>query len=192
MQLIKMSVFALLMGISQMVLAAGATKVAVVDVQQVVLASDAGRQGMKEVEKHPQFAPIKAKFENAEAELKTLDEQLKNEGLTWGEDKKKEHREKMATLAKERQEHMQNLTRMQESAFMQILKALEPRIGMALEQVMQTEGIELIIDSKAAVLKTPTADITAMVVDRLNKINEQAAAEAKKDDKSAKKDSKKK
>lgn len=180
MQFLRMSLITLLLGACHLASAAGATKVAVVDVQRVVLGSEAGGKGMAEVEKHPQYAPVKAKLENVEAELKTLDEQLKNDGLTWGEEKKKEHREKMTNLAKQRQEHIQMLGSMRESAFMQILGALEPRIGMALEQVMTNEGIELIMDSKAVVLKTPTADVTPMVIDLLNKINDKAVEDAKK------------
>lgn len=180
MNFVKLGLFCASMLLSAVTYAAGATKVAVVDVQSVVLMSEAGRAGMEELEKHPKYVPIKTKLENIEAEMKTLDEQSKNEGLTWGEDKKKEHQDKMLSLAKERQEQGQTLNAMRESAFVQILQALEPRIGAALEEVMGTEGIELIVDSKAVVLKSPSADITAMVIDRLNKINEQAAQEAKK------------
>jgi hypothetical protein len=69
---------------------------------------------------------------------------------------------------------------------------MEPGIGAALESVMAAEGIELVLDSKAAVLKVPTADVTTMVVERLNKLNTQAAENAKKNatDKGAKKDKK--
>lgn len=180
MNLLKSVLLVFITFLSPYVIAAGATKVAVVDVQSVVLLSEAGKKGMEELEKHPKYTPVKTKLENAEAELKTLDEQAQNEGLTWGEDKKKEHREKMTKLAKERQEYAKTLNAMRESAFVQMLGALEPRIGMALEQIMTTEGIELIIDSKAAIVKSPSADITAMVIDRLNKINEKAMEEAKK------------
>lgn len=180
MRLLKVFIVALSAFAWQSAYAAGATKTAIVDVQAVVLMSEAGQQGMAEVEKHPKYKPVKAKLDNVEAELKTLDEQLKGEGLTWGEDKKKSHQESMTKLARERQEHAQALTGMRESAFMQMLSAMEPRIAKALEEVMATEGIELILDSKAAVLKSPSADITPMVIDRLNKINAKAAEEAKK------------
>lgn len=180
MNFLKLTLFSAGLFLSALSYAAGATKVAVVDVQAVVLMSEAGRAGMEELEKHPKYVPVKTKLENVEAELKTLDEQSKNEGLTWGEDKKNEHQDKMLNLAKERQEHGKTLNAMRESAFVQILQALEPRIGAALEQVMSTEGIELIVDSKAVVLKSPSADITSMVIDRLNKINDKAAEEAKK------------
>lgn len=179
MQLIKVLVLLGTLCVGQVCLAAGATKVAVLDLQAVVLMSEVGKQGMAELEKHAQYTPVKAKLDNVEAELKTLSEQEKNEGLTWGEDKKSEHREKMNGLAKERQNHMQMLGSMRESAFMQILQALEPRIGKALEDVMAAEGIELILDSKTAILKIPTADVTPMVVDRLNKINAQLVEAAK-------------
>lgn len=177
----RIAIFVVLASAWQIAGAAGATKIAIVDVQSVVLSSEAGKKGMEEVEKHSKYKPVKAKLDNVEAELKTLDEQLKGEGLTWGEEKKKSHREKMNDLARDRQEHAQALSGMRESAFVQMLSAMEPRIAKALEQVMATEGIDLILDSKAAVLKSPNADITAMVIDRLNKLNAQAAEQANTD-----------
>lgn len=192
MKFLKIAVAALLLSSSQLVAAAGATKVAVLDVQAVVLASEAGKSGMAELEKNAEYTALKVKLDNLEAELKTLDEQAKNQGLTWGDDKKNEHRTKMTELAKERQGAMATLNRARESVFMQLLNAMEPGIGAALEAVMAAEGIELVLDSKAAVLKVPTADVTAMVVERLNKLNAQAAENAKKNaaDKSGKKDKK--
>lgn len=163
--------------------AAGATKVAVLDLQAVVLASDAGKSGMGELEKKAEYAELRAKVENLEADLKSLDEQAKNESLTWGEDKKKQHREKMTDLAKERQGALMTLNRARETVFMQLLNVMEPAIGQVLEQVMASEGIELVIDAKSAIHKVSTADITPMVVERLNKL----AAEGAKASKDAKK-----
>lgn len=180
MKLLRIAIAAFLLGGSQMAVAAGATKVAVLDVQAVVLASEAGKGGMAELEKNAEYTALKVKLDNLEAELKTLDEQAKNQGLTWGDDKKNEHRAKMTELAKERQGALTTLNRARESVFMQLLNAMEPGIGAALEAVMAAEGIELVLDSKAAVLKVPTADITPMVVERLNKLNAQAAENAKK------------
>lgn len=167
-----------LLGIlSPLAQAAGATKMAVLDLQAVVLMSEAGQGGMKELEKNADYTSLLGQLEDMDAELKSMDEELKGKGLTWGEDQKKKHREKMNELAQERQGGLMTLNRARESVFMQMLGAMEPAIAEALEEVMKAEGIELIVDSKSVVHKTPTADITAMVVEKLNKMN--AAAKAK-------------
>ncbi len=180
MKLAKLILATIFFGAVQLAVAAGATKVAVLDVQAVVLSSEAGKSGMAELEKNAEYTALKAKLDNLEADLKSLDEQAKNQGLTWGDDKKKEHREKMTEAAKERQAALATLNRARESVFVQMLNVMEPGISAALEAVMAAEGIELVLDSKAAVHKVPTADVTAMVVDRLNKLNAQAAEKAKK------------
>ena len=177
----KKLIFALmLVCMTPFALAAGATKVAVLDLQAVVLASDAGKSGMGELEKKPEYAEFKAKLESAEADLKAMDEQAQNESLTWSEDKKKKHREKMTELAKERQNLMMTLNRARESVFIQLLNVMEPAIGQVLEQVMASEGIELIIDSKSVIHKVSSADITPMVVEKLNKLSAEAAKKPKK------------
>jgi hypothetical protein len=57
---------------------------------------------------------------------------------------------------------------------------LQPAISKALTAVMAAEGIDLVLDSKAAVHRLGSADITPMVLERLNKINAEAAEAAKK------------
>ncbi len=170
----------LILGLAQLAYAAGATKVAVLDVEALILGSEAGKGGMAQLEKNAEYAALKARFDNLEAELKTLDEQGKNQGLTWGEDKKKEHVEKMTEVANDRRETIAKLSRGQEMVYMQLLNGLQPAISKALNAVMAAEGIDLVLDSKAAVHRLGSADITPMVLERLNKINAEAAEAAKK------------
>ncbi len=169
-----------ILGLAQLTYAAGATKVAVLDVEALILSSEAGKGGMAQLEKNAEYAALKARFDNLEAELKTLDEQGKNQGLTWGEDKKKEHVEKMTEVANDRRETIAKLSRGQEMVYMQLLNGLQPAISKALNAVMAAEGIDLVLDSKAAVHRLGSADITPMVLERLNKINAEAAEAAKK------------
>ncbi len=162
-----------------MAFAAGATKVAVLDLQSVVMMTDAGKSGMAELEKQSEYTTLTDKLENLETEYKGLDEELKGKGLTWGEEKKKSHQQKMTELAKERQATLMTLNRARESVFIQMLGAMEPAIGVALEEVMKNEGIELILDSKSVIHKMATADVTPMVVEKLNKMNTAAKTQQK-------------
>ncbi len=173
------AVACLLAILSPLAQAAGATKVAVLDLQAVVLLSEAGQSGMKELEKNADYTSLLNQLEDMDAEIKGMDDELKGKGLTWGEDQKQQHREKMSELVKERQGGLLTLNRARESVFMQMLGAMEPAIAEALEEVMKAEDIELIVDSKSVVHKTPAADITAMVVEKLNKMNAAAKANQK-------------
>lgn len=176
----KILLIGLFLVVTNMAFAAGATKVAVLDVEALILGSEAGKSGMGQLEKNADYTALKTKLDNLEAELKTLDEQGKSQGLTWGEDKKKEHVAKLTDVATERRETMAKLGRGQEMVYMQLLNAMQPAISQALNAVMAAEGIELVLDSKAAVHRLPNADITPMVLDRLNKLNAEAMANAKK------------
>lgn len=150
--------------------AVGASKVAILDLQAVVLGSNAGQGQMQELERNPEYANLVASMEDIEADLQGLDNQLKNEGLTWGEDKKQKHVAKMNELARDRQGAITQLNRVRESVFMQLLNAMEPAIGAALQEIMTKEGVELVLDSKAVIHSTQKVDITPKVVDRLNKM----------------------
>lgn len=169
---------AFMMTTASLCFATGATKVAVVDVQAVVLLSDAGKNAMADLEKNPEYIALKAKLDNSNAEIKALSEKAKTDSLTWGAEQKEAHSKKINELAKAQQTTVTHLNRGRESIFMQLLQAMEPGIGKAVELVMTAEGIELIIDSKTVVLKIPTADITQQVVVKLNELNAQAAANA--------------
>lgn len=176
----KILLTGLLLIVANVTFAAGATKVAVLDVEALILGSEAGKSGMGQLEKNAEYSALKAKLDNLEAELKTLDEQGKSQGLTWGEDKKKEHMTKLTDVATERRDTMAKLGRGQEMVYMQLLNAMQPAISQALNAVMAAEGIDLVLDSKAAVHRMSNADITPMVLDRLNKLNAEAMENAKK------------
>jgi outer membrane protein len=180
MKMTKLFMAGMLLIASNMVFAAGATKVAVLDVEALVLDSEAGKSGIDQLEKNAEYSALKAKLDNVEAEIKTLDEQGKTQGLTWGEAKKKEHMEKLEGLAAERREIRGTLGRGHEMVYMQLLNVMQPAISQALNAVMAAEGIELVLDSKAAVHRMSNADITPMVLDRLNKLNAEAIENAKK------------
>jgi outer membrane protein len=179
MQLSKIVFGACLALLSQLTFAAGALKVGVLDLQAVVVTSEAGKAAMSELEGKAEYKSLKAKLNNLEAELKSLAEQAKKEAPTWSEEKQGQQREKMNKVAQERQQMITALNRAHESVLMQLFGAMEPGIGAALDAVMAAEGIEVILDSKAVIHKKPAADITTMVVTRLNKMNAEVAAKAK-------------
>jgi len=81
----KVVIALLIMCLTPMALAAGATKIGVLDLQALVLSSNAGKAGMGELEKKPEYAELKAKVEALNAQLKELDTKGKAEELTWGE-----------------------------------------------------------------------------------------------------------
>lgn len=153
---------------AQTVMAAGATKVAVLDLRRAVTESTAGQEGFGQLKSNPEYAAVIAKIENLGSEIKSLEEKGKNEGLTWGEDKKKETQAQMLDLAKERQANIGNIQRAQETVFMQLLKLMEEDINIALKDIVEKEGIELIVDAEAVRFQVPTADITLMTIERLN------------------------
>ncbi len=180
MNLMKTLLTGALLMIASTTFAAGATKVAVLDVEALVLSSEVGKSGMDQLKKNAEYSALSTKLDNLEAEMKTLDEQGKTQGLTWGEDKKKEHVEKLTNLSGEHREIMGKMGRGQEMVYMQLLNAMQPAISQALTAVMAAEGIDLVLDSKAAVHRIGNADITPMVLDRLNKLNADAMANAQK------------
>lgn len=159
--------------------AAGATKIGVLDLQAVVLTSAAGKGGMAELEKNKDYSGLMADIEKHEKQLKSMEDELNGKGLTWSADQKTKHREKMGEVVKERQQALMAINRARESVFVQMLGAMEPAIAKVLDDVMKAEGIDLVLDSKAVIHKMPSADITAMVVERLNKLTQQNAAGAK-------------
>ena len=83
--------------------ALGATKIVILDMRALVGLSDVGQEQAKKIEKSKEFTEAKAKADNLAAELKSLDEKMKSDGLTWGAEKKKEHQKSMNEKLAERQ-----------------------------------------------------------------------------------------
>lgn len=168
MKLVQKIVLACALAISSStVLAAG--KVAVLDMEQALMATDVMQARVKTLSAEPEFSALKAKFEALQSDLKALVQEAQSNKMTWSDSEKQAQRIKAEAKQAELRLTLQNLKQQEQVAMKDVMEELGPKAKTALKQITVAEGIDIVLSRKAAVWVSDGSDITKTLTKRLNK-----------------------
>ena len=165
--IVKGLVFVALFATGSSVLAEG--KIAVFDLQAAILNTDAAQKQIKEFEAKASFADMKAQFESLRSELQAMDKDFQTNSVTWSDDKKAEQRKDMDYKRADLELVTKKLQQESQTVVGQILQANADKAKAIVQDLVQSEGIGLILDAKAVQYADSSYNITAKITDRLNK-----------------------
>ena len=146
-----------------------ASKIAVFDLQAAILNTDAAQKQIKEFEAKASFADMKAQFESLRSELQAMDKDFQTNSVTWSDDKKAEQRKDMDYKRADLELVTKKLQQESQTVVGQILQANADKAKAIVQDLVQSEGIGLILDAKAVQYADSSYNITAKITDRLNK-----------------------
>lgn len=146
-----------------------AGKVAVLDMEQALMATDVMQARIKKLSSQPEFAALKAKFEALQADLKSLVQEAQSNKMTWSDSEQQAQRIKAEAKQAELRLTLQNLKQQEQVAMKDVMEELGPKAKTALKQITVAEGIEVVLSRKAAVWVSDDSDITKTLTKRLNK-----------------------
>lgn len=160
---------AALVALSTASFAAG--KVVTFDPQMAVLSTKQAQQADAELNKKAEYSSMLAQFQSLQADLKSLEEEETNNGMTWSKDQRAEHRGKMEFKLADLKLLGQKLKSMQNNARARLVQNLMPKVEQVLEDIVKDEDIDMVLNSQAVIWAKPSTDITADVTKKLNKLN---------------------
>jgi outer membrane protein len=143
-------------------------KIAVMNIQKVLLQSSAGQKAKAVFEKR--MNELQAKFKAEQETLVTLQQEIEKKSSAWSKDKQGEKVRELQLKQREMQVKSEDakmeLRQLQDKELEPILKMLQTVVNSYGEK----EGYSLILDSKVAVLyANPAADISEAVKEELDK-----------------------
>ena len=144
-------------------------KVAVFDAQAAIFNTDLAKQRIDEYSKKPEIASMRAKFEGLQSDLQNMQKEKETNGMTWSQDQAAEHRKQEEYKAADLQLIVKKLKAEENAALGSIQRELAPKVQTAVNQIVEAEGIGILLHKRAAVYAGPTFDITQKVTDKLNK-----------------------
>lgn len=153
---------------AQVTLAAG--KVAVFNFEQAVFSTTAAEKAFKELQTDSDYAQWAAQEESLITELKALNKQQETEGLTWSAEQIGEYRKKVNLIQQDLQFNRKKLQDAQTNWQRKILGEMQKDVEKVLNQIIEAEGIDIVLSDKAVVFAIPGVDITPKVVQALNKL----------------------
>ena len=168
---LKAVVLALVVGFSGTVsmAAVAAEKIAVVDIARAIFSSNMAQARLKEAETSADFVALKAKYESSTADLQALAKEAESKRMTWSQEQALEHQKKMEYAKADAELAGRKIQSEQQQLQQKIMQEIGPKAQEALQEVVQEEGVTMLLKIDSVLLAGPESNLTAKVADRLNK-----------------------
>lgn len=160
-----------------MILAVGMTSsafssegnIAVVNFGQAIFGTDVAKARLEQKKGESDFASLQAKYESTVSEMKALKQEMDSQGMAWSQEQAAEAQKKMEYLRADLELMTRKIQADQKDLQNSIVQELRPKAAEALQEIIDEEGIVLLISAEAVVTAAPSLDVTAKLTDRLNK-----------------------
>lgn len=170
MRTVKTFVFVIAAFFSTVALAQG--KIAVVDLGSAIFSTDVAQERQNELQSESDYASLQARFDSITADMKALQEEAEAERMTWSQDQAQDFRERMEGLQADRELVGKRLQRQIRSLQNEVAEELQPKAQEALQEIIEQEGISVLLRAEAVLMAEPAMDITPKLVDRLNEMTQ--------------------
>ena len=145
-------------------------KIAVIDMQQAMFASNYAQNMAKEASESADFVALRAKAESSAADLQSMAKEAETKRLTWSTEEAAEHQKKMSYTKADYDLAVQKIQGEQQQLQQKIMQELTPQFQEALSEVAKGEVITVLLRRESVIIADPKNDLTAKVVDKLNQI----------------------
>ena len=144
------------------------TKIAVIDMKEVLSTSTAGKRAQGLIEQ--KMKSLQASFKTDENALLKLKEDMEKKGSAWSDSVKREKatefQQKRKDLAEKQESANEELKKLREQNVNPILKKLEDIVS----QVASEGGYSVVLPKNVVLFSSDSIDVTSKVVAELNKV----------------------
>ena len=145
-------------------------KIAVFDASTAIMASNPAQARINSALERTDIVALKAQLEGLAADLQGLEKVAESKRLTWSKEEIAEHNKKReyarADYELAGRKYQAETQQIQQS----IVQEFQPKTEAALKLVIESEDITLVLRREVVIHFSPKLDITAKVVDLMNKV----------------------
>jgi outer membrane protein len=141
-------------------------KIAVVDMQRAVLASDEAKVAVEKFRaaKQDDIDTIS----QLETELKGIQDKMAKDGEIMSEDERRKLKNSFEEKATTYKFHRQNMQKAEQQELQQLAQAMEPRMQKALKAIIDEKKYDLVVRPDMVIYNGPGTDITKLLLEQLN------------------------
>ncbi len=147
-----------------------AAKLAALNVQAVLGNADLTKSKFESLQKSAEYAQVLAQYEALTADLKALRKEAQTKGMTWSEAQKTENIKKEQFITQDLQLAQKKLQTERKVVEESVVRELQPLLQTAIKQVIDAEGLDIVLDRQAVQYANEKHDITKQVLEALNKL----------------------
>jgi len=149
-------------------------RIAVVDLEQAILQTDEAQLRLNGLREAEDYKADKTELERLQAEREALIKQIQNDMAVMSAEEQQAARKRLASKNADLEHVLRKLQQSEQELGQGLLQELTPKVQAVLRDLIQSEGIGLLIQRSAVIHADNGFSITAKVTDKLN---QQAVAE---------------
>ena len=149
-------------------------RIAVVNLEEAILQTDEAQQRLNGLRDGEDYAADKAELDKLQAEREALIKELQNDMAVMSAEQQQQARKRLANKNADLEHVLRKLQQAEQELGQRLLQEMTPKVQAVLRELIQSEGIGLLIQRSAVIHADNGYSITAKVTDKLN---QQAAAE---------------
>ncbi|MDE0950198.1 MAG: OmpH family outer membrane protein [Halioglobus sp.] len=145
-------------------------KIAVVDVQGAILATDLAQKRMAEVRDEKDYKADKVEFDRLKSEFEVLLKKFQKDSAVMSAEQQTAARNKLATKQADLEHVAGKLQQTEQVAGQALLQEMSPKVQEVLREIISEDEIGLLLRSEAVINADAGYSITTKVTDKLNQI----------------------
>ena len=148
-------------------------RIAVVNLEEAILQTDEAQQRLNGLREGEDYKADKAELDRLQAEREDLIKELQNDIAVMSAEQQQAARKRLANKNADLEHVLRKLQQAEQELGQRLLQEMTPKVQAVLRDLIQSEGIGLLIQRSAVIHADNGFSITAKVTDKLN---QQAAA----------------
>jgi outer membrane protein len=146
-------------------------KIAVVDVQGAILQTDYAQKKLGEVRDQAEYKKNKAEFDRLKTEGEGLLKTYQKDAAVMSPEQKAAAEKKLNSLQEDLDHVASKLQQAEQGIGQALLQEMAPKVQEVLKEIIQKDGIALLLQRNAVIHAEPGYSITQQVTDKLNQQN---------------------
>ena len=146
-------------------------KIKVVDVQGAILQTDMAQKRLGEIREQADYKKNKAEYDRIKSEGEALLKTFQKDAAVMSKDQKDAAQKKLSAMQEDLDHVTGKLQQAEQSAGQALLQEMAPKVQDVLREIIEKDGIGLLLQRNAVVHAEPSYSITAQVTDKLNQLN---------------------
>jgi outer membrane protein len=143
-------------------------KIAVLNAQNAVMATELAKQRIKALQEDKDFMANKTEAEKVTADLQKGIETYKKEAAVMNASQKAEQEKKLANLQADREHLIKKLKAAENDVLQRLMIEMQPKLQQVVTELIQSEGIGMIINAQAVMHADTSFNITGKVTEKRN------------------------
>jgi outer membrane protein len=146
-------------------------KIAVVDVQGAILQTEYAQKKLGEVRAKEDYKKNKAEYDRLQTEGEGLLKTFQKDAAVMSPEQKTAAQKKLNSLQEDLEHVTGKLQQAEQGVGQALLQEMAPKVQEVLREIIEKDGIALLLQRSAVIHAEPGYSITAQVTEKLNQLN---------------------